>query len=199
MVEPVYYHCLLCDLIFIDDKYILDSHSELQRYKLHNNSIEDEGYVNYFKKFIKTAGIDKLTKVNGALDFGCGPEPVLQILLQRMGIKTDIYDPYFYPDNNFLSKKYDLITCTEVLEHLTHPHKEIKLLASLLRKNGLLAVSTLFHTARKGDFKNWWYRQDPTHICFYSPVTFKWLERHLYFKIKVIDNHNVCVLEKQSE
>ncbi len=25
------------------------------------------------------------------------------------------------------------------------------------------------------DVASWWYRRDPTHVCFYREVTFRWL------------------------
>ena len=129
------------------------------------------------------------------MDFGCGPGPVLKVLLNRLGIDVDIYDPYFYPDKVFEGKQYDLITCTEVFEHLKNPLEIITLLESLLKENGILAVMTLFHTT-SDNFCKWWYRRDPTHICFYSPKTFKWLENNFNLVIDAIDNRSICVLRK---
>jgi len=129
------------------------------------------------------------------LDFGCGPEPVLKVLLNRLGIEVDIFDCYFFPQKTFLNKRYDLITCTEVFEHLKNPLETLILLESLLNEDGVLAVTTLFHTT-SNDFSKWWYRRDSTHICFYSPHTFKWIEEHFNFTIEVMDNSSICVLRK---
>ncbi len=195
VTSAVYYHCPRCDLIFLDEEYLIDEKEEHYRYKQHNNSLDNKGYVDYLTKFIKNAGIDRARGIKKALDFGCGPGPVLKVLLSRLGFDVDIYDPYFFPERVFEKKQYDLITCTEVLEHLKNPLEVLILLESLLKENGILAVMTLFHTT-SDNFKQWWYRRDPTHICFYSPKTFKWIENNFNLTIKTIDNRSVCVLQK---
>ncbi|MFZ5648178.1 MAG: class I SAM-dependent methyltransferase [Bacillota bacterium] len=136
-----------------------------------------------------------MNRVDRALDFGCGPSPVLKVLLNSLGISADVYDPFFFPDKVFLNKRYQLITCTEVFEHLKNPLETIALLGSLLDDNGVLAVKTLFHTTCN-DFNKWWYRHDPTHICFYSPRTFEWIGNKFDLNIKKIDNHSICVFGK---
>lgn len=192
---PAYYRCLTCDLIFVSEKHYLDNKSECERYKKHNNSLNNPGYVNFLEGFIKGTKIDQLKNVDRALDFGCGPGPILKILLNRLDMQVEIYDQYFFPDKTFENKRYDLITCTEVFEHLKNPLETMVLLESLLTDRGLLAVKTLFHTTCD-DFNNWWYRKDPTHICFYSPLTFKWIENNFNLSIQILENRSVCVLQK---
>lgn len=191
--EPKYYHCHICDLIFIEDRFILSPEEESKRYALHNNERENEGYVNMFKRFIDKAVKPFLPGLKNGLDFGCGPGPVLAELLSEMGLDMDVYDPYFYSDRGFLEKKYDLITATEVLEHLRYPCPVIQMLKGLLNKKGIICIMTLFHG--NDDFKNWWYKQDPTHICFYSPATFAWIAKHFALKIAYINEKNICVLQ----
>ena len=194
-MEPVYFHCTGCDLISIDEANFLDRQEELNRYSQHKNTLDNQGYVANFEKFIKTAKIDTLENTKKALDYGCGPGPVLQKLLEKLGFATDIYDPFFYPTQSFLKKRYDLITCTEVLEHLKNPLATLRILEFLLEEDGVLAVTTLFHTSTK-DFKNWWYRRDATHIIFYSPKTFHWLAEQLNLSLEFTDDKSICVLKK---
>lgn len=194
--KKTYYHCPVCDLIFLDESFLPSRVEEFERYKKHNNTIHNEGYVNYLKGFIKDAGIDKMNNISRALDFGCGPEPVLNKLLSGLGIDTDLYDPFFYPDKAPLNNKYGLITCTEVFEHLRNPQETLNLLETLLGTGGILAVKTLFHITCR-DFNSWWYRSDITHICFYSPKTFIWIAGYLKLKIRTMDNNSICVLEKK--
>lgn len=64
---------------------------------------------------------------------------------------------YHYYDLNldnlldlFPKKKFDLIICTEVLEHLLDPHRQMRYFQKLLKKNGRLIISlpnenTIFH------------------------------------------------------
>ncbi len=189
--KPIFYHCPHCDLIFLDDDFIISDADEKKRYTLHLNSRANAGYVKMFRQFID-AGIKPFSVgLKKGLDFGCGPGPVLSELLAETGIEMDIYDPYFYDNREIRHKKYDLITATEVFEHLKNPRREIDFLKELLNPGGLLAVMTLFHD--QCDFKNWWYRRDATHVCFYSTKTCRWIAEHFGLQIKYLDAKNTCV------
>jgi SAM-dependent methyltransferase len=193
VAEPIYFHCPSCDLIFIDHNYLLSPENEKARYQLHNNTIENDGYVKYLKQFIDSAITPLNLNLKNGLDFGCGPTPVLSMLLSQNGIDMDWYDPFFYPDKKFINKKYDLITVTEVLEHVHNPEKIMALLKKHLKPKGILAIMTHFYTGQ--NFKNWWYRQDKTHVCFYRAETFRWIEKHYNFNIILADNQSICVLQ----
>ncbi|MBO8136956.1 MAG: class I SAM-dependent methyltransferase [Desulfotomaculum sp.] len=191
--SPIYYHCPVCDLIFIDDEYILSPREEKKRYTLHENTRENQGYVKFLTGFINEAVKPYMKNIKTGLDFGCGPGPVLSQLLTEMGIIMEYYDPYFYPGVYFSYKKYDLITCTEVLEHVRKPREVINFFQEHLNSRGILAVMTLFHN--NNNFKKWWYRLDPTHICFYSPRTFHWIAKKYNLEIKYINDKNICVMQ----
>ncbi|MTI80905.1 MAG: class I SAM-dependent methyltransferase [Firmicutes bacterium] len=195
--EKVYYHCPVCDLIFIDDKYILSPEEEMKRYTLHNNTPDNEGYVKFLSNFINEALEPFIKNCQTGLDFGCGPGPVLSDLITKLGgVKMDYYDPYFYSNIDFSNKRYDLITATEVLEHVRKPGEVLQFFKNHLSSGGTLAVMTLFH--HNYDFKIWWYKRDPTHICFYSPITFKWIAEHFSLHIKYINDNNICVMRNVS-
>jgi len=194
VAEPIYFHCSNCDLIFMDHVFIIDSTAEKTRYSLHCNSPDNTGYVNMFERFIEVAVKPFGTGLKNGLDFGCGPGPVLSQMLTQMGINMDIYDPYFYNNLAIKEKKYDLITATEVFEHLKNPGLEIGFLKERLNHGGLLAIMTLFHD--QCDFKTWWYRRDSTHIGFYSTKTCHWIANHFDFKIRYMDSKNTCVWQK---
>ncbi|KJS81364.1 MAG: hypothetical protein JL57_26695 [Desulfosporosinus sp. BICA1-9] len=181
----------------MDEDTFLDRQEEFNRYSQHKNTLDNPGYVNNFNNFIIISKIDNLKNVKRALDFGCGPGPVLQVLLEKLGYATDIYDPFFYPTQGFLKKRYDLITCTDVLEHLKNPLATLRILEVLLEKGGILAVTTLFHTSAE-DFISWWYRKDPTHITFYSQKTFRWLAEHLNLSLEFSDDKSIGVLKKSA-
>lgn len=189
-----YCYCGYCEFIFIDEKEIISKKEELEEYMRHENSFEDEGYVNMFKEFI-----DKFkpytSNIQSALEFGCGPGPVLAELLKREGFKVDIYDPYFAPEKVYKNKKYDIITSTEVFEHLKDPIETMELLKDHLNSNGILAIMTLFHHNNEDHFKRWWYRRDLTHISFYTPKTFKYLAKKFDMNVLSIDEKNVCILQ----
>lgn len=181
----------------MDDMYLLSHKEEKKRYLEHNNTLKNKGYKEMLKKFIES-GVSPYIKRSDkknlqVLDFGCGPGPVLKLLLEKKDIAVDIYDPYFFPDKVYLNKRYDLITATEVVEHLKNPLFAWDLYVEHLRKNGCLAVMTLFHPGVE-NFLNWWYRNDPTHICFYSKKTFQWIETKYPFKIMHSNDYNIIVM-----
>mgnify|MGYP000075434650 CR=1 FL=1 len=78
------------------------------------------------------------------------------------------------PDAAALSGEYDFITATEVVEHLHRPAFELERLWSLLRPGGWLGIMTSRHDSAQ-DFLTWHYRNDPSHVIFFSERTFGWL------------------------
>lgn len=191
--DKKYYFCNNCDFVFLDKRFIVSPEKEKTRYLKHENSIENKGYVLMFEEFICKIKRHK-KDLKTALDFGSGPKAVLKQMLEGKGIKTDSYDIYFSPEKVFENKKYDLITCTEVLEHLKEPLEVIKILKEHLNKKGMLAIMTLFHPNNKLKFKDWWYITDETHISFYTEKTFGYIARKLGFKILFSDKKNTILL-----
>ena len=189
-----YYYCSNCEFIFLDESKVISPDQEKKEYSFHQNSFENEGYVNRFCEFIDKAIRPYKSKIKTALDFGSGPGPVLAELLRKEGFKTDIYDKHFAAEPVYLNKKYDLITATEVFEHLKNPLSTLRLLKSHLNKNGILAIMTLFHQNNDEHFKKWWYRRDSTHIAFYTPKTFECMADLLEMKVLMKDEKNVCVV-----
>ena len=57
---------------------------------------------------------------------------------------------------------------------------------------------TLFHPNNEEEFKDWWYRRDTTHICFYTPKTLKKLAELIGLKVLLVDDKNICVLGNSS-
>ena len=75
-----YQLCNLCGLIFVPPEFHIPVESEITRYREHENSLDNEGYVNMFMKKI-TLIKKHCPLLKTALDFGCGYEPVLQLSL----------------------------------------------------------------------------------------------------------------------
>jgi hypothetical protein len=194
-----YYLCPACHYIFLDPRGIILPEKEVELYNLHNNSLANQGYVKMLENFIAKSIAPHAHGIQKALDFGSGPGPVLAVLLQRKGFLVDIYDPYFSPQRVYHDKTYDLITSTEVFEHLQYPKETAAMLVKHLNPHGLLAIMTLFHAGDAEDFKKWWYRRDPTHISFYSPKTLQVLADLLGLKVLLMDAKNICVLGQQTD
>ncbi|WP_343184988.1 class I SAM-dependent methyltransferase [Anoxynatronum sibiricum] len=171
-----YHVCEQCDFIFKEAADIINSDEELRIYNCHQNSIHDPRYVAYFERFLKDAVFPHMNYGRNGLDFGSGPSPVLAQLLERdHGYNMDVYDLFYAPEKVYVGKRYDLITSTEVVEHMRDPMEYFQLFRTLLKPDGILAVMTLFHRNDTNHFLNWHYVRDRSHISFYTPKTMQYM------------------------
>jgi 2-polyprenyl-3-methyl-5-hydroxy-6-metoxy-1,4-benzoquinol methylase len=198
VMQSDFFHCKACSFIFKDESNIVSETRERQQYEQHNNSFQSPGYVAMFEEFIEKCVTPYRRGVRTVLDFGCGPGPVLSKLLERQGFEVDIYDKFFAPFPVYENRTYDLITCTEVIEHIKEPLEIMAFFRNHLRENGHLCLMTQFHSDDKTEFLHWWYRKDPTHICFYRPETFKANAERMGFKLRYFDEKKLLVLQKSA-
>lgn len=178
-----YFRCAVCRLIFVPHTQHLSNLEEKAHYSLHRNSPADVNYRRFLSQLAAPL-LQLLPAKSHGLDFGCGPGPTLSVMLEEQGHHVDVYDEYFYKNESIWETKYDFITSTEVIEHLRKPRQVLEKLATALKPNGLLAIMTQI-TDDITDFANWHYMRDPTHICFYSSETFRYvvsiLNSHIEF------------------
>lgn len=193
-----YYACPACEFLFMDDAHLLSQDEERDQYAKHENTPDNEGYVRMFREFLDVV-TPHHPSIQSALDFGCGPGPVLAGLLEEQGFDVDVYDPFFAPNGNYHRKKFDLITATEVFEHLVEPIKTFSHLADRLNPGGILALMTLFHPNDSVTFQDWWYRRDPTHIAFYRPGTFELMAEQSDLKCVYHDAKRICIFKKKDK
>lgn len=194
-----YHHCKTCEFISLDDSFIVDVEKEKTQYDNHHNSLENEGYVQMFEDFLNLFWENLTCKAIYALDFGSGPTPVLAELIKKRGANVDIYDKFYQPHTSFATKQYDLITSTEVFEHLSNPKETLMLLQKCLKPNGMIALMTLFHPNDQEHFLTWWYPRDPTHITFYTPKTLTLLGEKCGLHVIKNDGKRVIVFKKSSD
>lgn len=187
-----YLKCGQCKLVFKHPDTFLDIDEEIKRYSTHENSIESQGYVKYLSSILAPL-VEVLPKNSEGLDFGCGPGPTLSVMLTNNGLICDHYDPAFFPSDEKLQKKYDFVTSTEVFEHFHNPKKEIEKIWSLIKDNGYLGVMTVFYPVNEDDFQMWWYKNDPTHVCFYNEEVFNFLAQKLDAKVTYYDNKTLIL------
>ena len=155
-----------------------------KRYLEHENSIDDEGYRAFLSKLANPLK-NKINKDSKGLDFGCGHGPALADIFIKDKYSMDLYDPFFFPNEEIFSKTYDFITCTETAEHFFNPNKEFDLLDKLLKKDGWLGVMTCFLTTNEA-FDSWHYRRDPTHVVFYAEKTFEVIAQQRDWNCEII-------------
>ena len=195
-LQKQYHSCQNCDCISLDTQYHLSLEKENSLYNNHQNSLENQGYVQMFEDFLDYFWND-LTCKDKSLDFGSGPTPVLSQLLHKRNVQVDCYDKFYQPIKCFENQTYDFITSTEVFEHLNNPLETLRLLTKHLRPKGILAIMTLFHQNDQAHFLTWWYRRDPTHITFYTPKTLEILAHKCGLDVVKTDEKRIAVLQKR--
>lgn len=195
-LEKLYHHCKNCDFIFLDPSFYVSHDAEKKQYDQHNNTIENDGYVQMFESFISFIQLHTGTRPLRCLDFGSGPGPVLSQLLAGHGHDVSIYDPFFAPFEKILASQYDLITSTEVIEHLKDPIVTLSKLITSLHSDGFLALMTQFHPQNQEAFTSWWYPRDPTHISFFSTKTLAFLAKALQLKLIDHNEKSYLILKK---
>ena len=192
------YYCKECAFIFKDPKAIISTEKELKVYQQHNNSEENLGYVAMFQEFIEKTFAPYEAEITDVLEFGSGPTPVLASLLSKRGLQVEHYDKFFAPQKVYEGKQYDLITSTEVIEHIADVQALFEFFSQHLKADAYLALMTQFHPNDTDLYLKWWYRRDPTHISFYHPHTFEVLAEKFGFHILFCDEKKNVLLQKNS-
>jgi len=195
-----YFECQSCSLVQVPKEQRLSLIEEKVEYDKHENNADDLGYRRFLFRMLDPmlealTGRDKANLLG--LDFGSGPEPVLQRMFFERGVKQHIYDIFYAPDTSPLdvNSHYDFITTTEVVEHLHAPGFELERLWSLLTAGGVLGVMTKRVTSLEA-FQQWHYKNDPTHVCFFSIATFEYLAQKWGAELSVISNDVVFLKKK---
>jgi len=135
------------------------------------------------------------------LDVGCGQGTFLQLIkgkgwevagteltqesasrASRLGIPVSIGE---IDENRFPPHSFDLITLWQVLEHLAEPRKTLKSLLGLLRKGGIVAISTPNIDSLQAEVgKDRWFHLDPPrHLYLFSPRTLERIMASLGFRL----------------
>ena len=167
-----YLSCYVCSLIFVPSEFFLSAEDEKSRYDLHENSPDDPGYRRFLSRLFH-AMRGGLKPGSYGLDFGSGPGPTLSVMFEEIGHIMAIYDHFYSRNFSVWDEMYDFITATEVVEHLHDPAKDLKRLWKCLKPGGSLGIMTKL--ARDCDaFAGWHYKNDLTHVCFFSQRTFEW-------------------------
>lgn len=194
----IYNLCNNCGLIQLDKKFYLSSEAEKQRYKLHENSPDNKGYLNYLSNIISNSITPFIKPGSRLLDFGCGPEKTWAELLTALGYQVSTYDPFFDTNMDWVYKKFDAVTAIEVFEHLWSPAKELEVLNTNLSEGSYLVIRTMLHNNNWDHFKKWWYKDDPTHVSFYSKTTIDIICRTWNYEPVQIKDQCEIVLRKKS-
>lgn len=188
-----YFHCPNCDVVFADPASHLDERGEKAEYDLHQNDPADQGYRRFLSRLANPL-LARLSRGMLGLDYGCGPGPALSAMLEEAGMIMAIHDPFYSPNLEALARRHDFVTCTEVVEHFSTPAHDWARLTALVKPGGWLGIMTKPVISRERFF-SWHYKDDPTHVTFYSPVTFAWLGAHFEFTVERVDQ-DVFLMQK---
>ena len=167
-----YQRCDSCSLVFVPRQYYLTPEAERAEYLLHQNRVDDPGYRGFLSRLANPLRA-RLAAESVGLDFGCGPGPALAAMLREAGHRMVLYDPNFANEPHCFTQQYDFITATEVVEHLHQPGRELARLWSCLKAGAWLGVMTKLVRSPQA-FSSWHYKNDPTHVCFFSRGTWMW-------------------------
>lgn len=181
-----YHRCRECLLTFLSPPSLPSRAEEKAQYDLHDNRPDDPGYRQFLGQLADPL-CERLAAGDQGLDFGCGPGPALVAMMRERGFACDGYDPLYAPDPARLTRQYDFVTCTEVVEHLHRPAQEWHLFSRLVKPGGWLGIMTRWLTD-DARFARWHYRRDPTHVCFWQPATFQWLARQQGWELLLVGN-----------
>jgi 2-polyprenyl-3-methyl-5-hydroxy-6-metoxy-1,4-benzoquinol methylase len=126
---------------------------------------------------------------NKWLDVGCGNG---HMLFEAKKLNWDVYGTEFTDRaveicsskgikmnqgelniSNYQEGQFDIITFVEVIEHINSPNKELSDFHYLLRKGGLLYITTPnFNSISRNLLKeNWSIIEYPEHLCYYTAKT----------------------------
>lgn len=188
-----YWQCQSCALVFVKPEEFLSSTQEKAIYDSHENALEDLGYRRFLSRAFDPV-IERVAPNSKGLDFGCGPGPLLAHMLKEAGHTMSCYDLYYANDPEALTQSYDFITCTEVIEHIAEPKQVLQRLIGMLEKGAPLVLMTKL-VIDQSRFSNWHYKNDLTHITFFSRKTFEYVAQHFDCEIEFIGN-DVIVLTK---
>lgn len=189
-----YWQCGNCQLVFADANSHLTADDEVAIYQQHENNPADVRYRAFLNKLAAPLS-EKLAGIGfSGLDFGCGPGPTLSLMLQETGQHMAVFDPYFANNPAVLTQQYDFICCTEAIEHFYHPATEWAVWLTLLKAGGWLGLMTKLAPSAT-EFASWHYKNDPTHVCFFSRETFSFLAKRDGFSVEFIGN-DVILMQK---
>lgn len=179
-----YLRCRVCALVFVPPAYYLARDAERAEYDLHRNRVDDSGYRTFLSRLALPLAA-RLAPGASGLDFGCGPAPALACMLREAGYSVALYDSFYLPDTGALRDSYDFICATEVVEHLHRPGVELARLWTLLKPGGWLGLMTKLVLDRSA-FAGWHYKNDPTHVCFFSERTWQWWAQQQGASLQII-------------
>ncbi len=176
--------CSICDTLFTDH---VPDESEQQNYDEYygESNLSVPAFIRERVKEI-VSGFAQLRQTNNFLDIGFGAGTVLEVAEEQSwrphGLEVSLpaveqarsrgFEVFHgnLTDANYPDSFFDVVTASEILEHLREPEVELREIWRILRPGGLLWGTT--PSAKSLSFKllglNWTVLSPPEHIQLYS-------------------------------
>lgn len=219
-----YIQCDHCNLVWVPKQFHMPPKIERSEYDLHDNRINDLGYLRFLNKVVphvcqffnieqsfdehwfqniaikhahtqlaSTFATPSSNNITG-LDYGCGKAPALAVQLCELGFNMHVFDKFYAPYTKNLKQEYDFVVSTETIEHIFEARETWSLWDTMLKAGGCLVIMTQRVKSRHS-FSTWRYIHDPTHICFYSDSTARFIAHKYNLNLTLI-NQDIMVFTK---
>ncbi len=206
--------CKKCGLVYVNPRRTLQSLKNHYTEEFFTDC-GNRGYSDYigmekelkikFGRKIKT--VEKIKKGGKLLDVGCATGFFLDVAKDRgwevFGVElSDFASNYArkkglnvftgdLTDTNFPDEYFDVVTMWEVIANLTDPHRNLIEVHRVLKKNGLVVISTGNINSIFAKFHGIsWEILTPTgHLYYFSPMTLRNMLNATGFKIVKTSTH----------
>lgn len=194
--------CLGCGLVQLDN---ISAMFDVKNYEYYKNRINmkpqelynpltTKRYIDLLRKF------ECYRENNALLDIGCGQGQFLSVAKsmhwQIEGIEIAPYAVEIcnkfklnaicgdFLELDLKNNYYDIITMSEVLEHITQPKKYLLKINHVLRRGGVFFFTTPnFNSLTRILLQNKWRLIHKEHLFYFTPVSIKKLLDQVNFKI----------------
>ena len=148
--------------------------------------------------------ITKENKCKTLLDYGCGKAiPYSKKECKSIGLKKpvqelcnldsfDLYDPAYPKYNKLSKKKYDIVVCTDVMEHIAEQDIDYVLKDILSHSKKAVFLNISCQPALK-HFKEGKFKGQNVHISVFDGVWWSDKVKNIWNKFKHLKIYMVCV------
>ncbi len=166
-----FYRCGNCSLIFTYE--IAPPPEQERHYKAQWGNQQAEFWKGQAEAILQI--IRQYHEPRHILDFGAGSGALTDELRGR-GLDCTPLEPmvHGYLKDQKYFHKFDVIVGVEVIEHLPNLWDELREMEKVLAPGGIMLFTTLLTEAfinapdAEGAFREWWYKDDQTHVTFFG-------------------------------
>lgn len=201
------FECLRCGVAFT---FPVPDKEELEKYYGHGYYGEDVRRLHLIKEVFlqlfqtgRRKAIEAYRRKGRLMDIGCGDGRFLKEMvgygwdvygLERGKVRADLLKEIegikYYNGElvhfNFPSNYFDVVTLWHVLEHLYDPFSELREIARILKRDGLLFMAMPNFDSLQANFGQgqWFHLDPPRHLWHFSPKSLSFILENSGFILK---------------